>query len=494
MKSYKLVSVGVSMWGWLFAFMGTIVNAEIPIESSVQMSLAYSPRSSSKSSVNLLNTRELIALMGLSGGSLVCVGDASDRFGSWSLKHVLSPKTKDGTEIQTDLSEYIKIEVLGLSDVGTWKTPSAIPPKVTVALGRIISNRQVKVSFAPKPDLVCEFWGSMLVSYNVVQEADAYRETWFPGAVSIKLTGIWAASENGDDAAASLTLTMGAFRRNTRNGATAIPSGMVRIPTGTYEIGDSFEEFQDAPVTSITLSDYFVSKNDTTKAQWDGVRVWASNYGYTDLSEGGATAINHPVHTVSWYDVIKWCNAASEKDGLTPCYSVGGHIFRTGVSDSVVCNWSANGYRLPTEAEWEVAARGGLVRKRFPFGDTISHSQANYRASSDFSYDLSGVVNDYHPSYAVGDGAYTNPVGVFAANGFGLYDVAGNVTQWCWDWYGLPYVSTVNPKGVTSGTIRVLRGGFWKESALLARTAYRNWETPYTANYAIGFRTVRSRP
>jgi formylglycine-generating enzyme len=152
--------------------------------------------------------------------------------------------------------------------------------------------------------------------------------------------------------------------------------------------------------------------------------------------------------------VLKWANAASEKDGLPPCYKLWtGPCFAldaaTVALNSVTCDWSANGYRLPTEAEWEIAARGGLKGKRFPWGDTISHSLANYLALRDYPYDLSGSVNDYPPSYKTGPQPYTSPVASFAANGYGLYDMAGNTAQWCWDRYGV-YLGGADPKGAVS--------------------------------------------
>ena len=268
------------------------------------------------------------------------------------------------------------------------------------------------------------------------------------------------------------------------------------IPGGTYSMGNLIgdSDITNAGTVSVTLSPYYMAVNDTTKAQWDMVRTWATSNGYTALAAGAGKAANHPVQTVSWWDVVKWANAASEKEGLTPCYKVSGIVLRTGTLGTVTCDWTANGYRLPTEAEWEVAARGGLTGKRFPWGDTISQSQANYKASTSYAYDLSGAVNNYHPTYATGGMPYTSSAGVFAANGCGLNDMAGNVLQWCWDWYGTPYSGGSDPRGSATGSNRVLRGGYWSNDARYARSAYRYNLTPTTAYNSLGFRMARGRP
>ena len=155
------------------------------------------------------------------------------------------------------------------------------------------------------------------------------------------------------------------------------------------------------------------------------------------------------------------------------------------------CNFSKNGYHLPTEAQWEYAARGGLPGNRFPWGDTITHSQANYYSYSDYSYDLGGPPWGYHPTWSA-DGIYpyTSPVDSFAANGYGLYDMAGNVWQWCNDWYGsYSSGSQTNPTGPTSGSYCVLRGGCWIYGfAVTCRVAYRGYYPPYDRYYYIGFR------
>jgi formylglycine-generating enzyme required for sulfatase activity len=271
------------------------------------------------------------------------------------------------------------------------------------------------------------------------------------------------------------------------------PPDLALIPAGSFTMGDNLDGLSDAPVVTVNVSAFYMGKNEVTKALWDEVRTWAVANGYTDLAAGSGKAADHPVQTVSWWDVIKWCNARSEKEGLTPCYTVSGAAMKTGTTAPTV-NWSANGYRLPTEAEWEKAARGGLSGKRFPWGDTISHSLGNYYASSSYSYDSSGSENSFHPTYATGSAPYTSPVGAFAANGYGLNDMAGNVWEWCWDRYGAStYVNgATDPRGAASGAYRVLRGGSWGNNAYDCRVAIRIYYNPSRSNSGIGFRVARS--
>jgi formylglycine-generating enzyme required for sulfatase activity len=288
----------------------------------------------------------------------------------------------------------------------------------------------------------------------------------------------------------------------------AVPTGFALIPSGSFTMGNSVSEDTDitnAPTRTVTLDAFYMGKYEVTKAEWDEVRTWGLSNGYTDLAAGSGKASNHPVYTVSWYDIVKWCNARSEKEGLAPVYYTNDTqttIYKMGSVDvtNAQVKWSASGYRLPTEAEWEKAARGGLSGKRFPWGDTISHSQANYRASSSLAYDLSGSVNNYQTTYATGSTPYTSPVGAFAANGYGLHDMAGNVWEWCWDWYGT-YVagSQTNPLGSSSGTYRVTRGGSWYDGADGSRIASSSNPDPAVTGYDqsgglqfIGFRVARS--
>ena len=161
---------------------------------------------------------------------------------------------------------------------------------------------------------------------------------------------------------------------------TPTQEGLALIPAGVFQMGDALlnGESYERPVHTVQVSAFRIGRYEVSKLLWDEVRTWGMDHGYADLPEGVGKAFNHPVHSVTWHAAVKWCNARSEKNGFAPAYRVGGSVYRTGEDDTVECDFQTNGYRLPTEAEWERAARGGLDGRRFPTGDTITHIHVNY--------------------------------------------------------------------------------------------------------------------
>jgi len=281
---------------------------------------------------------------------------------------------------------------------------------------------------------------------------------------------------------------------------------MALIPAGAFQMGTNNLPFEDempdaGPNHTVTIGAFYMDKYLVTSQQWKDVYIWATNNGYAFANPGAGKAATHPVYVVSWYNCVKWCNARSEKEGLTPCYytsAVQTQIYRIGqISLTNDCvNWTANGYRLPTEAEWEKAARGGAAGMRFPWSDanTITNSRANYSGDTYIEYDLGPDGNN--PLFTPGGEPFDSPVGYFAPNGYGLYDMAGNVWEWCWDWYDYSWYSnggaTQNDTcGPASGTGRVLRGGSWSDDAGYCRVAFRSGNSPDVAFLNVGFRCVR---
>jgi formylglycine-generating enzyme required for sulfatase activity len=325
----------------------------------------------------------------------------------------------------------------------------------------------------------------------------------------------------------------------------SIPSEMVFIPAGTFQMGDSKNEgySRERPVHTVTLGSYYISKYEIALSEYrqylnsaigstiyvSGGEVYGSgnNQLYCDTStadsdsqiaySGGVFTVRtkgvrnmsyDPMGQVSWYGAVAYCNWRSQQDGYEQCYNL----------STWVCDFNKKGYRLATEAEWEYAARGGLVGNRFPWGDTISQTQANFYSSTSYLYDESPVKNQYHPLCIDITYPYTSPVGFFdgtmkykadyqwpgsatsyqttiGMNNFDLYDMAGNVWEWCNDWYSGTYYSSSppnNPTGPTSGSSRVLRGGDWYDSkgCWCCRVANRNYGTPATRYCNWGFRVV----
>lgn len=287
----------------------------------------------------------------------------------------------------------------------------------------------------------------------------------------------------------------------------ATPEGMAYIPAGTFQMGDTFgdasalECMNEEPVHTLFLSEFYMDKTEVTKGQWDQVFNWAVTNGY-DFDNVGSWADganigkgdDHPVICVNWFDCVKWCNARSELEGKIPVYTTNGAVFRTGSNYYVDCAWTISGYRLPTEAEWERAARGGSLSRRFPWPDSdeIQHARANYNSTNYFAYDTSDT-SGYSPSSS--SPPYTAPVGSYSPNTYGIYDMAGNVWEWCWDlydyyWYTNAEASAANTRGPTTSVYRVFRGGSGYNFAWYCRNSIRYHAFPRDWFVNVGFRTV----
>lgn len=253
---------------------------------------------------------------------------------------------------------------------------------------------------------------------------------------------------------------------------------LILIEAGTFDMGSPESEYQrgkDETRHKVTLDSFYISATEVTQKDYENIM------GENPSNFKGQ---NLPVENVTWYDALKYCNKLSEKEGLTPVYTIDG--------ENVSWNRSANGYRLPTEAEWEYVARAGTTTP-FNTENSISAEEANYYGHYPY-----GIEENYfdQEKLETKPGEYretTIEVGSFKPNKWGLYDIHGNVREWCFDYYGeYDLENTENPSGPTSGTLRVTRGGGWNDYAKHMRSAYRSSEVPTHSASNTGFRIVRN--
>jgi formylglycine-generating enzyme required for sulfatase activity len=252
-----------------------------------------------------------------------------------------------------------------------------------------------------------------------------------------------------------ITLSVAASREGIC--AYGLQNEFVEIHGGTFTMGSPVNENgrsgREGPQHPVTVNSFHMGIHPVTQAEY--LEVTGTN---PSLFKGDAL----PVEQVSWFDALEYCNKLSVKEGLTPVYSVKGN--------NVNWNLDADGYRLPTEAEWEYACRAGT---QTPFSSGTSADAAGW--------------------FSVNSGGRTHPVGEKQPNPWGLYDMHGNVLEWCWDWLGdYSAGAQTNPQGAASGSDRVYRGGCWRFEAHQVRSAFRFGNHPALRSFLVGFRLVRS--
>jgi formylglycine-generating enzyme required for sulfatase activity len=235
------------------------------------------------------------------------------------------------------------------------------------------------------------------------------------------------------------------------------PAGMVRVEGGTFQMGSNNGDDDERPVYSVTVQGFSMGEFQVTQREWQ--EVMGNN-----PSERKGDGL--PVTNVTWFEAVEYCNRRSRREGLVPAYGGGG--------ENITCNFNASGYRLPTEAEWEYAAKGG---NKDPM--VYEYSGSNSPGSVAWYIDNSG--------------GSLHQVGTKQANSLGLYDMSGNVYEWCQDRYGnYPGGPQTDPRGPSTGANRVVRGGSWGNDARYVRSAGRGSFTPSDRLSYIGFRVART--
>lgn len=268
---------------------------------------------------------------------------------------------------------------------------------------------------------------------------------------------------------------------------------MVRIAAGAFLMGSPATAplcFQrETPQHRVSIThDFWMGRCPITQSQFRQTMGFNPSFcTATQTLFGGGYEVTdrQPAEGVSWFDAIRFCNVLSKQCGLAPCYfgSDGSGVIRDG--DAVVCRWDASGYRLPTEAEWEYACRAGTT-STFYWGNGLDVDVAKRHCW----FMENAIDQEWTEPHAKKAGP--QPVGTREPNGFGLYDMCGNVRQWCWDWYSrYSSADAIDPIGPATGTERIERGSNFNCDLPGLRSTYREYCNPMSRGFECGFRVVR---
>lgn len=314
-------------------------------------------------------------------------------------------------------------------------------------LSQTISNVRVTQNDIGIYKVYYDLTGNTAQTYQLVVTATKDGKTITPGAISgtINTTGyiscgkdlllLWDPVLDGYPTAG--------WKLNLSASYVLVP--MIYVEGGSYHNG----------TFNIELDSFYIGQFEITQQQWREVTTKNPS-----KFKGGML----PVESVNWYDCLEFCNMLSRKEGLTPCYS--------GSGENITCDWSANGYRLPTEAEWEFAARGGNPSKGYSYsGSNEADKVAWFMSNSNYQ---------------------THTVASKQPNELGIYDMSGNVSEWCWDRYEANSTyPEKNPHGPESGRLHIIRGGAWFHNEMVCRITYRDYYPPVMFFDSVGFRVLR---
>ena len=339
----------------------------------------------------------------------------------------------------------------------------------------------------PKAQAVRNY-GWIMVSSG--QEADVYLDGSYKGrvsdAVDLKISDVTVGSHSLEvrtpDRSESKSLYVNK-NQESRAQFNWTPDNMIYVEGGSFMMGSNSDDEDEKPVHRVTLRPFYIGKFEVTQVEYAKFMQpspnWAGKWGLGD---------NYPAYNASWYASLKYCNLRSLAEGLTPCYRIAGSTNPTAWGpvptsknatwDSVVCDFNANGYRLPTEAEWEFAARGGTMSKGYQYAGSNDPDNVAWYSGNIYSHSGGSKL-----------------VGTLAPNELGICDMGGNLWEWCWDWYSSSYYSSSpkdNPTGPKTGEYRLVRGASWGSESIYCRASNRGYGSQTRSNEYFGFRLCRT--